>query len=214
MCLQAMRTHCQGDCPAVVREVMTVNTIIIAEIGENHYGRWDICRGMVEEAAANGATVIKFQTYTADQFGRDHQWYDDFKRVEMPESVHFEMQTLCRELGVEFLSSTFTIRSTAFLVDRMGCDALKLASRAEEEAAQLPPLIAETAAAVPTRIGCGDAHAALMEAADLHRSTVEEADSVRARGSKITASIELMHQTQEASAATTHAEVNEAPTPP
>jgi len=105
-----------------------MKTIIIAEIGENHYGRWDICRSMVEEAAANGATFAKFQTYTADQFGKDHPWYADFKKVEMPPAVHFEMQTLCREKGVGFLSSTFTARSTAFLVDKMGCDALKLAS--------------------------------------------------------------------------------------
>ena len=49
-----------------------MNTIIIAEIGENHYGRWDLCRGMVEEAAANGASYAKFQTYTAAQFGADH----------------------------------------------------------------------------------------------------------------------------------------------
>ncbi len=46
-----------------------MKTIVIAEIGENHYGRWDICRAMVEEAAANGDTIAKFQTYTADQFG-------------------------------------------------------------------------------------------------------------------------------------------------
>ena len=105
-----------------------MQTILIAEIGENHYGNWDLCRGMVREAAANGATFVKFQTYTAEQFGRDHPWYAEFKKVEMPEEIHFEMQTLCRELGVGFLSSTFTAQSTAFLVDRMGCDALKLAS--------------------------------------------------------------------------------------
>ena len=46
-----------------------MNTVLIAELGENHYGRWDVCRGMVEEVAANGATVAKFQTYTANQFG-------------------------------------------------------------------------------------------------------------------------------------------------
>ena len=62
-----------------------MNTIVIAEIGENHYGRWDICRGMVREVAANGATFAKFQTYTAEQFGKDHQWYEWFKGVEMPE---------------------------------------------------------------------------------------------------------------------------------
>ena len=105
-----------------------MKTILIAEIGENHYGNWDLCRGMVREAAAGGATFVKFQTYTADQFGRDHPWHAEFEKVEMPPDIHFEMQELCRQLGVGFLSSTFTIRSTAFLVDKMGLDALKLAS--------------------------------------------------------------------------------------
>ena len=26
-----------------------MKTILIAEIGENHYGNWDICRGMMRE---------------------------------------------------------------------------------------------------------------------------------------------------------------------
>ena len=105
-----------------------MKTVVIAEIGENHYGRWDVCRGLVEEAAANGATIAKFQTYTAEQFGRDHRWYEWFQGVEMPPEIHFDMQALCGELGIEFLSSTFTIRSNAFLVDKKGLESLKLAS--------------------------------------------------------------------------------------
>ncbi len=105
-----------------------METILIAEIGENHYGNWDICRGMVKEAAANGATFAKFQTYTAEQFGEDHPWYAELKKVEMPVEVHFDLQAFCQELGIGFLCSTFSQRSTAFLVDKMGCDALKLAS--------------------------------------------------------------------------------------
>jgi sialic acid synthase SpsE len=105
-----------------------METIIIAEIGENHYGNWTLCRGLVEEVADNGATFAKFQTYTAEQFGKDHKWYQEFKQVEMPMQVHFEMQELCREKSIGFLSSTFSLRSTAFLVDKMGCDQLKLAS--------------------------------------------------------------------------------------
>ncbi len=97
-----------------------MKTIVMAEIGENHYGRWDICRAMVEEAAVQGATIAKFQTYTADQFGTDHPWYEWFKGV--------EMQSVCQERGIEFLSSTFTRRSTVFLVDKMGLSSLKLAS--------------------------------------------------------------------------------------
>ena len=105
-----------------------MKTIVIAEIGENHYGNWDICRAMVEQVAAGGATYAKFQTYTAEQFGTDHQWYAEFKRVEMPPQVHFDMQTLCREKGLGFLSSSFTPGATAFLVDKMGLNELKLAS--------------------------------------------------------------------------------------
>ena len=105
-----------------------MKTIVIAEIGENHYGRWDVAKGMVREAAANGATYAKFQTYTAEQFGKDHRWYSDFKGVEVPEDMHFELQEECNQAGIEFLSSTFTLRSTRFLVEKMGLSKLKVAS--------------------------------------------------------------------------------------
>ena len=107
---------------------MATNIDIIAEIGENHYGNWVICRGLIEEASAHGATYAKFQTYSADEFGKDHPWYEEFKKVAMPIPVHFEMQTLCREKGIGFLSSAFTLGSARFLIDRMGLDQLKLAS--------------------------------------------------------------------------------------
>jgi len=105
-----------------------MKTILIAEIGENHYGNWTLCRAMVEQVAANGATYAKFQTYTAEEFGRDHAWYGEFKKVEMPTSLHFEMQELCNQLNIGFLSSAFTLGSAGFLIDKMGLNKLKLAS--------------------------------------------------------------------------------------
>ena len=105
-----------------------MKTIVIAEIGENHYGNWDLCRAMVEKVAQGGATYAKFQTYKAEEFGLDHAWYDEFKKVEMPTDVHFEMQALCEKVGVGFLSSAFTLGSVRFLIDRMGMDTVKLAS--------------------------------------------------------------------------------------
>jgi len=105
-----------------------MQTIVISEIGENHYGRWDICRGLVHESAINGATFAKFQTYTGEQFGQHHPAYEWFKGVTMPESVHREMQQACRDEGIEFLSSPFTVRAAAFLIDQLGLDAIKVAS--------------------------------------------------------------------------------------
>jgi sialic acid synthase SpsE len=61
-----------------------MKTIVIAEIGENHYGWWEICRGMVEAIAKHDGTYAEFQTYTA---------------------VHVEMQKLCAEKGVRFYAS-------------------------------------------------------------------------------------------------------------
>ena len=53
-----------------------MNPIVIAEIGENHHGRWDLCRGMVEQVVASGTTYATFQKYTANQFGTDQPWYE------------------------------------------------------------------------------------------------------------------------------------------
>ena len=102
--------------------------IVIAEIGENHYGNWTLCRALVEQVARSGATYAKFQTYKAEEFGLDHAWFDEFKKVEMPTDVHFDMQRLCGELKVGFLSSAFSLGSARFLIDGMGVDKVKLAS--------------------------------------------------------------------------------------
>ena len=105
-----------------------MKTILISEIGENHYGRWDVCRGLVEESAANGATIAKFQTYTGEQWGKEHEFYEWFNGVSMPIDVHFEMQALCRQKGIGFLSSPFTVRAAKFLIETMGLSAVKIAS--------------------------------------------------------------------------------------
>lgn len=105
-----------------------MKTIVISEIGENHYGRWDICRGLVHESAVNGATIAKLQTYSGDQFGASHPAYEWFKGVSVPESIHREMQQACQQDGIGFLSSPFTVRAAAFLVDKLGLNAIKVAS--------------------------------------------------------------------------------------
>ncbi len=105
-----------------------MKTIVISEIGENHYGRWDICRGLVHESARNGATIAKFQTYTGEQFGESHPAYEWFRGVSMPESVHRDMQQACVQEGIEFLSSPFTVCASRFLIDTLGLAAIKVAS--------------------------------------------------------------------------------------
>ncbi len=105
-----------------------MNTKLIVEIGENHLGNWQLAKGLVREAAKAGGTYAKFQTYTADQFGKDHRWYEDFTKVQVSEEMHFELEQECKQAGIQFLSSSFTQKSTTFLVDKMGLTELKIAS--------------------------------------------------------------------------------------
>ena len=106
-----------------------MKTIVIAEIGENHFGQWDLCKGLTTEAARRGAAIAKFQTYKADQVPPDHPEREWFELVAMPEGVHYEMQEHCGGLGIRFLSSPFSVGAARFLVEDLKCEEIKVASR-------------------------------------------------------------------------------------
>lgn len=101
---------------------------IIAEIGENHVGDWDLARRMVVEAARAGADIVKFQSYRGDDVSDEDPEKAWFKQVELPDALHLEFAQLAKEHGVEFLSAPFTIERAQWLCERMGLSAIKIAS--------------------------------------------------------------------------------------
>ncbi|MDP7289370.1 MAG: N-acetylneuraminate synthase family protein [Phycisphaerae bacterium] len=107
---------------------MARKTTIIAEIGENHHGAWDIAAKMLEEAAARGADIVKFQSYRMENFSPDDPDYDWFKRVALPDEKHLEFKQRAEALGVEFMSSPFTPERAEFLCEKVGCQSIKVAS--------------------------------------------------------------------------------------
>ena len=107
---------------------MTPRTLIIAEIGENHVGDWDRARRMIEEAAAAGADVVKFQSYRGRDVSPEDPEREWFGQVELPDPLHFELRDLARRCGVEFLSTPFTLERARFLCEKVGLTSLKIAS--------------------------------------------------------------------------------------
>lgn len=105
-----------------------MKTLIIAEIGENHVGDWDRARRMVEEAAAAGANVVKFQSYRGEDVAPEDPEKEWFGRVELPDALHFELRDLARRRGAEFLSAPFTLERARFLCEKVGLTSLKIAS--------------------------------------------------------------------------------------
>ncbi len=107
---------------------MKPKTRIIAEIGENHLGNWDIARRMIVEAAKAGADVVKFQSYLGSEVAPNDPEREWFKRVEVPDEMHFELKKAAEENGVEFLSAPFSLGRAKLLVEKLGLKRIKVAS--------------------------------------------------------------------------------------
>ena len=103
-------------------------TCVIAEIGENHGGDWELARKMIASAARAGADVVKFQSYRGSDVSTDDPEKDWFRRVEVSDSLHFELKKIAEQHGVRFLSSCFTLERARFLVEELGLQELKVAS--------------------------------------------------------------------------------------
>lgn len=106
----------------------SARTLVIAEVGENHIGDWDMARRMTTEAARAGADIVKFQSYRASDIADTDPEKDWFGQVQMPNDMHRELKALAAEHGARFMSSPFSLERARFLVEDLGCAMIKVAS--------------------------------------------------------------------------------------
>jgi sialic acid synthase SpsE len=104
---------------------------IIAEIGWNHQGDMDLAKQMVKAAKESGADYAKFQTWSVSRL-KPGAWDEDgrreiYEKAELTKERHIELINYCNEVGIEFLSSAFSIKDAQLLVD-LGVKAVKIPS--------------------------------------------------------------------------------------
>ena len=117
-------------------------TLIIAEAGVNHGGDLGLARELVRAAAAAGADLVKFQSFTASASisrfaakaeyqkkatGADDSQLDMVRRLELSRADHEALSDECRAAGIGFFSTGFDAPSVDLLVD-LGVDRLKVPS--------------------------------------------------------------------------------------
>lgn len=118
------------------------NPYIIAEIGVNHNGDWDIACATIDAAVHAGVDAVKFQTFRTEEFMADpdhiyeyesegrimrESMYEMFKRLELPESWHARLKQYCDLKGIDFLSSAADPLSADLLAE-LHVPAIKVAS--------------------------------------------------------------------------------------
>ena len=116
-------------------------TLLIAEAGVNHNGSMKHAKQLIDVAAAAGADLVKFQTFSADRLvtkyaakagyqmtdGIEESQYEMIHRLELDQSMHMEIIEHCERRGVGFFSTAFDIESLEMLLD-LGVGRVKVPS--------------------------------------------------------------------------------------
>jgi N,N'-diacetyllegionaminate synthase len=141
-------------------------SLLIAEVGINHNGDWELAKRSIELAARAGATAVKFQNYRTEEFISDHtltyqyvsqgkpvveSQFEMFKRLELPSEWIPGLKTICDENDVLFLSTPTGTSGVDDLV-RVGVPMLKNSS---DFLQHIPLIQAMARTGLPTIISTG-----------------------------------------------------------
>ncbi|MEM7181860.1 MAG: N-acetylneuraminate synthase family protein [Spirochaetota bacterium] len=106
--------------------------VFVAEIGLNHNNDLNIAQKTIEKAAKIGAHAVKFQSYITEEFIDSQNpeakfLFDIFKKYELSEKMHRDLQKTAQENGVLFFSTPLC-NSSVDLLDSLQVPAIKIAS--------------------------------------------------------------------------------------
>lgn len=119
-----------------------MKTLIIAEAGVNHNGDMALACELIDAAAAAGADLVKFQTFSANRQVTVHAKKADYqtkntdadesqqamiRRLELTPAMHEALIAHCTLRGIKFFSTGFDIESIDLLA-RLGLDRFKIPS--------------------------------------------------------------------------------------
>ena len=103
-------------------------TFIIAEVGNNHEGKFKIAKKLVFLAAKAGADAVKFQTFKTENFIRkkDKKRFNKLKKFELTFEQFKSLKKLANINKIKFISTPLDLESADFLLKNS--DAIKIAS--------------------------------------------------------------------------------------
>ena len=102
--------------------------MVIAEIGNNHEGQFDVAEEMVRQAAACGVDAVKFQTFRTEKYvsSVDEARFNRLKEFELTFDQFSDLSVLAHDLGILFISTPLDMESAEFLETIV--DSYKIAS--------------------------------------------------------------------------------------
>jgi len=115
------------------------DVFVIAEVGQAHDGSLGILHSYIDAVAETGANAVKFQTHIAEAESSIHEpfrvkfsyvdqtRFDYWKRMSFTENQWAEIKSHCDDVGLEFMSSPFSIAAVE-LLEKIGIKRYKIGS--------------------------------------------------------------------------------------
>ena len=90
---------------------------IVAEIGNNHEGSFEVAKNMINEAAAAGVDAVKFQTFIPEQFVslKDQSRLNRLRSFQLSHKQFRDLSKVAKNKGLIFFSTPLDIKSAKFL---------------------------------------------------------------------------------------------------
>ncbi len=103
-------------------------TFIIAEIGNNHEGSFNVACKLIKEAKNAGVDAVKFQTFKTEDFISPHERkrFKKLKKFELSYEDFEKLSVIAKKNDLKFISTPLDINSAIFLNSIVDC--FKIAS--------------------------------------------------------------------------------------
>jgi len=90
---------------------------IVAEIGNNHEGNFEVAKELIKEASAAGADAVKFQTYIPEKYvtSSDYKRVSMLKKFQLSNDEFLELAKFAKQSNIILFSTPFDLESASFL---------------------------------------------------------------------------------------------------
>ena len=91
---------------------------IVAEIGNNHEGKFSNAIKLIKEAKQAGADAVKFQIYKTEKFihPSDNIRFNRMKKFELDQEVFLKLKNFSKKIGINFFATPFDDMSLNFII--------------------------------------------------------------------------------------------------
>jgi len=112
----------------IKKKFLKKKVFIIAEVGNNHEGNFNVAKKLINLASKAGADAIKFQTYKTEDFinKNNEKRFNQLKKFELTYNQFRELKKISHKKKLKFISTALDISSAKFL--SKNADIVKMAS--------------------------------------------------------------------------------------